>query len=219
MTQYSSFPLGATRDIATGANGKTVHNASYLAARHTSSASSKERLVPAAGSVSSALPLTAALGDITAHDRGYTSLQLWIFILSFCVASLRSSKTEWFRIRLCECTLYTQCKFEVSRCAEKLKRRLFRQFESTIKNIHYLHFENFNSVLFIKFCVLRTVNFGIKLYNDQLNAQVFNLFYLSIYVCLTCLGLSFGPSSEADLNHCRNCTPASEDGPKRARNI
>lgn len=74
MTQYSNFPLGATRDIATGGN-KTVHNASYLAARHTS-ASSKERLVPAAGSVSSALPLTAALGDIIAHDRGYTSLQL-----------------------------------------------------------------------------------------------------------------------------------------------
>jgi hypothetical protein len=62
------------------------------------------------------------------------------------------------------------------------------------------------------------------------------LIYLSIYLCLTCFGLSFSPSSEAgvqfrqwfnspgygvstrtltpypvDLNHCRNCTPASED--------
>jgi hypothetical protein len=35
----------------------------------------------------------------------------------------------------------------------------------------------------------------IKLYNDQRNAQVFN--YLSIYFCLTCLGLSFSPTSEA----------------------
>jgi hypothetical protein len=37
----------------------------------------------------------------------------------------------------------------------------------------------------------------MKLYNDQLNAQVFSLFYLSIYFCLTCFGLSFRPSSEA----------------------
>lgn len=106
MTQHSYFPLRTTRDIAASGKGKTVHIASYLAARHTSSASGKERLVLAAGSVSSALPLTVALGDITAHDRGYTrtSLQLRIFILSFFVASLRRSKTEWFRIRLCECT-------------------------------------------------------------------------------------------------------------------
>jgi hypothetical protein len=34
----------------------------------------------------------------------------------------------------------------------------------------------------------------MKLYNDQRNAQVFNL---SIYVCFTGLGLSFSPSSEA----------------------
>jgi hypothetical protein len=34
-----------------------------------------------------------------------------------------------------------------------------------------------------------------KLYNDQRNAQV--LIYLSIYFCLTCLGLSLRPSSEA----------------------
>jgi E3 ubiquitin-protein ligase DOA10 len=63
------------------------------------------------------------------------------------------------------------------------------------------------------------------------------LINLCIYFCLTCFGLSFSPSSEAgvqlrqwfksdgyavsarvrtpypgDLNHCRSCTPASEDG-------
>jgi hypothetical protein len=38
------------------------------------------------------------------------------------------------------------------------------------------------------------MHFGMKLYNDQRNAQVFNL---SIYFCLTCFGLSFSPSSEA----------------------
>jgi hypothetical protein len=67
------------------------------------------------------------------------------------------------------------------------------------------------------------------------------LIYLSIYFCLTCLGLSFSPSSEAgvqlrkwfkspgygdsvralkpypgDLNHCRSCTPAFEDGLKES---
>jgi hypothetical protein len=72
------------------------------------------------------------------------------------------------------------------------------------------------------------------------------LIYLSIYFCLTCFGLSFGPSSEAgvllrqwfksagygvsvrailvrtltpyqeDLNYCRSCTPASEDGLKES---
>jgi hypothetical protein len=51
------------------------------------------------------------------------------------------------------------------------------------------------------------------------------LIYLSIYFCLTCFGLCLSPSSEAgvqirqwfhpgDLNHCRNCTPASEYGLK-----
>jgi hypothetical protein len=49
----------------------------------------------------------------------------------------------------------------------------------------------------IIFYVVTTVYFVMKLYNDQLNAQVFNLFYLSIYFCLTCLGLPFSPSSEA----------------------
>jgi hypothetical protein len=37
----------------------------------------------------------------------------------------------------------------------------------------------------------------MKLYNDQLNAQFLNVFYLSIYFCLTCFGLSFSPYSEA----------------------
>jgi hypothetical protein len=32
--------------------------------------------------------------------------------------------------------------------------------------------------LYFKFCVVRTVHFGIKLYNDQRNAQVFNFIYL-----------------------------------------
>jgi hypothetical protein len=67
------------------------------------------------------------------------------------------------------------------------------------------------------------------------------LIYLFIYFRLTCFGLSVSPSSEAgvqfrqwfkfsgygisaqtltpypaDLNHCRNCTPASEDGLKES---
>jgi hypothetical protein len=67
------------------------------------------------------------------------------------------------------------------------------------------------------------------------------LIYSSICFCITCFGLSFSPSSEAgvqlrqwlqspgygvraraltpypgDLNHCRSCTPASEDGLKES---
>jgi hypothetical protein len=38
-----------------------------------------------------------------------------------------------------------------------------------------------NYVLFCFFYVVRTVHFGMKLYNDQRNAQVFNLF---IYLLL-----------------------------------
>jgi hypothetical protein len=73
-----------------------------------------------------------------------------------------------------------------------------------------------------------------KLYNDQRNPQVFNLF---IYLLIP-FGLSLRPSSEAgvqlrqwfnpgygvsaraltpypgDLNHCQSCTSASEDGLK-----
>jgi hypothetical protein len=79
----------------------------------------------------------------------------------------------------------------------------------------------------------------MKLYNDQRNKRV--LINLSIHFCLACFRLSFIPSSEADvqfrqwfnsrgygisaqaltpysgdLNHCRNCTPASEDGIKES---
>jgi hypothetical protein len=43
-------------------NGATVHNASYLAARHKAAADSRgETLVPGAGKVSSAVTLTSAL--------------------------------------------------------------------------------------------------------------------------------------------------------------
>jgi hypothetical protein len=65
----------------------------------------------------------------------------------------------------------------------------------------------------------------------------FLIYFLSIYFCLTCFGVSFSPSSEAgvqirqwfkspgygisarapypgDLNHCRSFTPAYEDGLK-----
>jgi hypothetical protein len=79
------------------------------------------------------------------------------------------------------------------------------------------------------FYVGRTVHFGMKLYNDQRNAHVFNC--LSIYFCPTRFGLSFSPSSGAgvqfrqwlgagtitgDLNYCRNYTPASDDGLKES---
>jgi hypothetical protein len=54
--------------------------------------------------------------------------------------------------------------------------------------------------VYIKIYVVRTVHFGMKMYNNQRNAQVFNLF---IYLLL--------PS---ELNHYRNCTPAVADGLK-----
>jgi hypothetical protein len=76
MTQHSNFSLRATHDRAASGNGTTVHNASHVAARNTKVAadSSGEKLVPAAGSVTSDVTLTAALWDI-AQDRGNTSLQ------------------------------------------------------------------------------------------------------------------------------------------------
>jgi hypothetical protein len=43
------------------------------------------------------------------------------------------------------------------------------------------------------FYVIRIMHFAMKLYNDQRNAQVLNLF--STYFCLICFGLSFSPSS------------------------
>jgi len=48
-----------------------------LAERHTAvPASSGDRLVSTAGSVTSNVTLTAALGDIAAHGLGNTSLQI-----------------------------------------------------------------------------------------------------------------------------------------------
>jgi hypothetical protein len=70
------------------------------------------------------------------------------------------------------------------------------------------------------------LHFEMKLYNDQRNAQVFYLFYPSIYFCLTRFGLSFSPSSEAgvQLRHWFKSSgygvsarpPASEDGQKES---
>jgi hypothetical protein len=82
----------------------------------------------------------------------------------------------------------------------------------------------------------------VKLYNDQLNAQV--LIYLSIYFCLTCFWLSISLSPEAgvqlrqsfksagygvsarpltpypgDLNHYGSCSPDSEDRLIESRNM
>jgi hypothetical protein len=77
-----------------------------------------------------------------------------------------------------------------------------------------------------KFYVVRAVHFGIKLYNDQRNAQVFN--FLSVYFYLICFGLSFttsawlkspGPGADTipkGLEPRRNYTPASEDGLKES---
>jgi hypothetical protein len=55
MAQHSKLPRTAARDTAAGGNGKAFHNASLLAARHSTVA---RRRGPAACSVSSA---TAAL--------------------------------------------------------------------------------------------------------------------------------------------------------------
>jgi hypothetical protein len=50
--------------------------------------------------------------------------------------------------------------------------------------------------VYILICyVVRTVHFGMKLYNDQRNVQV--LINLSTYFSLTCFVLFFSPSSEA----------------------
>jgi hypothetical protein len=60
------------------------------------------------------------------------------------------------------------------------------------------------------------MHFGMKLYNDQRNAQVFNLFIQWFK------SAGYGVSSRAltpyptELNHCRSCTPASEDGLKES---
>jgi hypothetical protein len=54
------------------------------------------------------------------------------------------------------------------------------------------------------------MHFGNKFYNDQRNAQVFNLL---INLLLPYMFRALTPYP-GDLNHCRNCTPASEDGLK-----
>jgi len=57
MTQHSKVPLRAARGI-----GATLRDATRLAARHTTAAASNwERLVHAAGCISSAVTLIAAL--------------------------------------------------------------------------------------------------------------------------------------------------------------
>jgi hypothetical protein len=94
--------------------------------------------------------------------------------------------------------------------------------------------------------VLRVLNFMLKdraFWNDCTMTNVMYKFiiYLSIFFCLTCFGISFSPPSEAGVkirqwfkspgygfsawaltpypggvNHCQNCTPASEDGLKES---
>ena len=62
MTQHSNVPHTAARDSSDRGNGVAVHNASHLAARHTTAADSHwQKQIPAASSVSSAVTLTAAL--------------------------------------------------------------------------------------------------------------------------------------------------------------
>jgi hypothetical protein len=93
--------------------------------------------------------------------------------------------------------------------------------------MHSLERTNENQDLF---CVVRIVHFGMKLYNDQYNACIFNLFislllpymfqaFFSAHLqrlvynfgrgsSLSAWALSPGPG---DLTHCQNCAPASED--------
>jgi hypothetical protein len=66
-----------------------------------------------------------------------------------------------------------------------------------------------------EFCVVRTVRFGVKLYNDQRNAQGFNLF---IHLLLPYMFRAFfSPSSEAgvQLRQWFN-SPVSEGGLKES---
>jgi hypothetical protein len=58
------------------------------------------------------------------------------------------------------------------------------------------------------------MQFGMKLYNDQHNAQVFNLFiYFTSGYDVSTWALTPYPG---DLNHCQNCAPSSEDGLKES---
>jgi hypothetical protein len=80
----------------------------------------------------------------------------------------------------------------------------------------------------MEFYVVRAVHFGMKLYNDQRNAQGFNLFINLLLPYM--FQASFSPSSEAGVQiwqwfkppvsaqvltpypgDCRICTPASEN--------
>jgi len=62
LTQHGNFSLRAAHDRAVRGNGTAVHIDSYPAARHKKAAAiSGEKLVPAVGSVSSAMTLAAAL--------------------------------------------------------------------------------------------------------------------------------------------------------------
>jgi hypothetical protein len=97
-----------------------------------------------------------------------------------------------------------------------------------------------NTEKILLFCVVGTVNFGLKMYNNQRNTQVFKNLFVYL-ILLTCFGLSFSPSSGAGvhfrqwfkshgngvsaraltpyrgaLTHCLNCTPAPEDGLKES---
>jgi hypothetical protein len=67
-------------------------------------------------------------------------------------------------------------------------------------NLHWLFF------------IVTTVHFQMKLYKNQRNAQVFNLFIYSGYG-VSARALTTYPG---DLNHCRNRTPSSEDGLKES---
>jgi hypothetical protein len=58
------------------------------------------------------------------------------------------------------------------------------------------------------------MHFGMKLYNDQSNTQVFNLF---IYLLLPYISLvSWVWCQLPGADNCRICTPASEDGLKES---
>jgi hypothetical protein len=70
------------------------------------------------------------------------------------------------------------------------------------------------------FYVVRTVRLGMKLYNDQRNAQDFNLFINLLLPYMFRVWCQL-PGADTILNLCRSFTPASEDGliegPKHVR--
>jgi hypothetical protein len=70
----------------------------------------------------------------------------------------------------------------------RLQTHISRRTEILLKNQPYWIWTKYVKMCMGFFYVVRTVNFGKKLYNDQRNAQVCYLLYLSIYFCLTCCG-------------------------------